>query len=634
MRTRCLRRPRRRCPRPRLIVFSPLPPLRNGIADYSAELLPHLAAAGEVVVVIDDHAPPPQQRNEHQVIRLAEYVGREAEFRDEPHLYQLGNNADHVYMLPWLTRRPGIVVLHDGSLHHLVDQATLRWDDHTGYAAALELEYGSGGRLIADQFRHYRWRTRSVFYELPLTREIISCSKAVIAHSLYAANKFAAQAPETPVVYVPHHVAPPALEARQHVSRAAARSELGIAAETLYIVSLGFVTKAKQIDTVLRFLARHGGRSASIRYVIVGQDKAEEWDVRSLISTFGLSDIVKITGYVDESTFYQHVIAADIVVNLRYPSGGETSGTLIRALGVGACVVVNDIGPFAEYPDDVCAKVRVSPDVDEHDREFERVMLSLVASGEKRRLYAARAARFVRASHDAAESARLYWETVQCHAHRPTLAPSSPPQAGFLPSARLEAALQEVPAAARQSLPLCVTTGEVPACLPSATVRMLVIGHAAADVHWLAQIFGYPRDAVDHHPDAKGPWSLPNGQRRYYQVALIEAQISDNLPLLADWLIYINGRLALAGHLLLTLRGQSTAPPHRLKEAIHSALEDAGFVVEVTTSQRKQLSMALDDGMPAASCGTHDPQLLLRSRKVSAFISPRLRRHRLHPIAT
>jgi glycosyltransferase involved in cell wall biosynthesis len=68
--------------------------------------------------------------------------------------------------------------------------------------------------------------------------------------------------------------------------------------------------------------------------------------------------------------------ACDIVLNLRYPTVGETSGSLQRALGLGKAVIVSNIGSFAELPDDVCLKVGVGPE--EEDLIFE--FLSLLTS--------------------------------------------------------------------------------------------------------------------------------------------------------------------------------------------------------------------------------------------------------------
>ena len=71
-------------------------------------------------------------------------------------------------------------------------------------------------------------------------------------------------------------------------------------------------------------------------------------------------------GYVDETRLWQLMMAADVHVNLRSPTMGETSGTAIRALSLGKPLVVSDVGWFAELPDDVALKIPVD---EQRDRD-------------------------------------------------------------------------------------------------------------------------------------------------------------------------------------------------------------------------------------------------------------------------
>ena len=84
----------------RVAYYSPLPPERSGIADYSAHLLPALEQRIEVKVATQRRRPP----------RGCDVA-----------LYHVGNNPDaHGWIVEALRERPGIVVLHDVVLHHLV----------------------------------------------------------------------------------------------------------------------------------------------------------------------------------------------------------------------------------------------------------------------------------------------------------------------------------------------------------------------------------------------------------------------------------------------------------------------------------------------------------------------------------
>src|SRR5262249_49282805 len=54
----------------------------------------------------------------------------------------------------------------------------------------------------------------------------------------------------------------------------------------------------------------------------------------------GLGDGLLVTGALDLPSFVRHLVAADVVLALRFPTYGEISGALVRALGVGRPVLV------------------------------------------------------------------------------------------------------------------------------------------------------------------------------------------------------------------------------------------------------------------------------------------------------
>src|SRR5581483_768733 len=102
----------------RVAYYSPLPPSRSGIADYSALLLPALRERIEEVVL----ARPGKRAPEADVA-----------------LYHIGNDPDaHGWILDALRCRPGLVVLHEFVLHHLVSGTTLGRGDARGYLDAME----------------------------------------------------------------------------------------------------------------------------------------------------------------------------------------------------------------------------------------------------------------------------------------------------------------------------------------------------------------------------------------------------------------------------------------------------------------------------------------------------------------
>ena len=130
-----------------------------------------------------------------------------------------------------------------------------------------------------------------------------------------------------------------------------------------------------------------------------------------------------MTGYTDLTTLLDYMAAADLCFNLRYPTAGETSGSLIRTLGLGKAVVVSRVGSFAEIPDDCCIKV----DLDEDEEEILFRVLSLMAGETALRLQIGEnARRYVREHHRIEDSAAGYLAFIKhVMARAPVLAPAT-----------------------------------------------------------------------------------------------------------------------------------------------------------------------------------------------------------------
>jgi len=342
---------------PRFILFSPLLPKHNGIASYVAEQLPWLARHYAITVVIGNADPPPEGLpSSVDVLRFFEYMRQPSEFDAYPHVYHVGNNRDHGYMLPVLYQRPGLVVVHDLNLHHLVDTQTLGYGDADAYAWALWLQYGRAGKRLGEQFVQRGWKGEEMPKELRLNRDILRSAGRVVVHSHYSAQRILAEYPDKPVRVIPHHVSP-LVDRWKTQEREQAKQVLGLPDDRPVVTSLGFITRAKQVHTALEAIAALKDEGVACFYVLAGAYRPYEYDVMVDIRRLGLEEDVRVTGFLEEEDFFRYLTASDLVLNLRYPFGGETSGTLMRALGLGRCCVVVDIGTFSEIPGDCVVRL-------------------------------------------------------------------------------------------------------------------------------------------------------------------------------------------------------------------------------------------------------------------------------------
>ena len=364
----------------KLAVFSPLPPARSGIADYCQALLPELAKHFEIEAYPGDgYQPsgPPPVRN----IPLR----RNAEFRPEAYgavLYQLGNNADHAHVYDAAMQHPGIVVLHEFNLHHLLADVTIRRGDWAGYLREVEHEGGPEALAFAHRVAALELGPD---YDLPMNRRILEGCRGVIVHSRFMVEQVASTGIGVPVTKIPHGVWLP------EIHRNARRAQLGLDESTPLIGIFGFLKPYKRITEALRAMRRLVRLDSRVKMILVGQEHPD-YPVRRLIEQLGLREHVRLLGYVPTEELEQYIATVDICLNLRYPTVGETSGTLQRAFGLGRAVIVSEVGSFAELPGDICLKVPVGEG--EVDALFEYLHL-LITYPEASREMGARARRYV-----------------------------------------------------------------------------------------------------------------------------------------------------------------------------------------------------------------------------------------------
>jgi glycosyltransferase involved in cell wall biosynthesis/SAM-dependent methyltransferase len=331
-----------------LAFFSPLPPAKSGIADYSATLLDHLKHFAQVEA----------------------FSARPSSFdasRYDAIVYQLGNNPHHSFVYEMAMAHPGVVVLHEANLHHLIAHLTIGRGDWDAYVKEVELNAGAEGRQYAQ--RYVRTLERGPDYSIPMLKPVLERSRGAIVHSAAVESELRALGYQGPVGKIPHGAWIVDADRMQY------RAKLGLDERTPLIGIFGFLKPYKRIAESLRAFARLVRVAPDARMILVGEAHPE-LPLESLISTLNLSGHVRHIGFAPIEDFNGYVGACDIVLNLRYPTVGESSGTLQRSLGMGKAVVVSDVGSFREYPDEICLKAPVDASEEDHLFEYLNVLVS------------------------------------------------------------------------------------------------------------------------------------------------------------------------------------------------------------------------------------------------------------------
>ena len=98
----------------------------------------------------------------------------------------------------------------------------------------------------------------------------------------------------------------------------------------------------------------------SVHVALVGR-RIEGSDVDRVVETARLGDRVVLAPDVPDEDFRGWLLAADVVVDLRFPHRGEVSGSLIRAMQAGKPSIVSATGTYLDAPDDAVLRVAPGP---------------------------------------------------------------------------------------------------------------------------------------------------------------------------------------------------------------------------------------------------------------------------------
>ncbi len=353
----------------RIAWFSPLPPVHSGIAAYSVDVLDDVRRGHQVHLYVDDrvwgaaggglHAGlgplilPLAGPHGLPLYRAYDFVVRHEQAPYDLIVYQLGNAACHRFMWPYLLRWPGLVVLHDGALHHARAQALLADRRPADYRAEFRFNHPGVDPRVADYV--VAGLQGSPYYLWPMLRTVMTRARGVAVHSGPLREALAETYPATPVTTFAMGVPDPwdAPGARDRVPGTGYRvpdpaivADAGVStAETaspvITLSAFGLITPEKRILSILRALAALRDDLPPVQLRLVGEI-GEHYALWEDVRRTGTRDLIEVTGYVDDTALAAELRDADICLCLRWPTAHETSASWLRCLAAGKPTVIAD----------------------------------------------------------------------------------------------------------------------------------------------------------------------------------------------------------------------------------------------------------------------------------------------------
>ena len=320
-----------RAERPSLAVVTPVLPQRSGAATFTENLLPHLSPYYAISVVAEDGLEGPGY--------LPNSTPEEfASTGFDRILYVMGNSSVHTFELDAIGKNPGVVEMHDAYLSGMLRHAQVTEGRRGVFFNSVLATYG----LLPFLECPYTVDCECLVQRLMASRSVLCSSLGSLVHSEEAQRLLASECgagyPATPVpITAPGWI--PTLPNRKRLT--------GLGNITIF-ASFGAVAKPKRSLDILAAWRSAGLSDDTASVLIFAGAVAGDPYGAEFTQEIGGIDNAFVTGWLDNSSYLAWLEMADIAIQLRRGSRGESSGAILECCAHGIPVVFNRHGSFAE----------------------------------------------------------------------------------------------------------------------------------------------------------------------------------------------------------------------------------------------------------------------------------------------
>jgi ubiquinone/menaquinone biosynthesis C-methylase UbiE/glycosyltransferase involved in cell wall biosynthesis len=353
----------------RLNWFSPLPPAKSGIADYTKQLLPTLTAAVEVVLWTDqEHWDPALEAYaEVHTYRLQEMPWAEVN-RATMSIFHIGNNHRfHGSIWQASQRHAGLIVLHDVALQQLfAGLFREQRHDRMGYLELMERFYGAIGRQDGEDFWAGRLTIEYMAEQYRLTQYAMDPALGVLVHSQRSFDELRHDS-SCPLSYapLPYPLSPPGSK------QVGGKGKPNAGGPPYQLIIFGHISENRRLTSVFQALAAFPEREC-FRLHVYG----ELWDhqrLRREVEDLALQGVVTLHGFVSNADLEAALASSHLAINLRFPTMGEASVSQLQIWDHALPSLVTKVGWYASLPAEMVAFVRPEHeimDIQAHLRAF------------------------------------------------------------------------------------------------------------------------------------------------------------------------------------------------------------------------------------------------------------------------
>ncbi len=331
--------------------FSPLLEEKSEVARYSVDVITELKHKLDLTVYCVEEAAGDERCTQNLAVKSLPITDTHSH---SINLYHIGNNALHGVIAQLSKQKPGVTVLHDCCLQDLAFSCHANTEDEFEWKQEMRRHYGDDGEDAAERYSQDSISWADLVEGYPLFQPFIANSLGVIVHSDYALNIIKnGYCGEVVKLNLPYRPSDPFVNPKP----------LKATSSIFTIVFCGHAGVNRRLH---KFIEAWGliGCPERYRLDLYGHFPAKSiGELERLAEEKGLKSQIYFKGYVSDAELDRALREADLAVNLRNPTMGEASASLLRYWDYRLATIVSDIGWYSECPENTVFKVPVDDEV-------------------------------------------------------------------------------------------------------------------------------------------------------------------------------------------------------------------------------------------------------------------------------
>jgi glycosyltransferase involved in cell wall biosynthesis len=320
---------------PGITLVTPIPPLTTGLATYALRILEGTSDLADWTVAYPEGGDPDSLPRSVHAVPLDQL----APAASDALIYNIGNSIECFDVVAALRRHGGVALLHEIVLHHMLRFGYLARGMLGEYRRELQFEYGPGAGVVEKRLSRQLAETEYdvLLKKYPLIGRTLHSASAAACLNPHALARIRGAFLPGRAVLIGHPLSPlPDLPSPGKPF-------------PFTVGMVGSWHPGRNLDLVLDAMTilRLGFPEAGLLLAGGGYPT-------------GLPDWTVTLGRLDETEYQGWIRSMDVAVDLRHPTCGETSGSLLEVMRAAVPAVVTASDAFLYLPSD--GVLRVPPE--------------------------------------------------------------------------------------------------------------------------------------------------------------------------------------------------------------------------------------------------------------------------------